>query len=122
MTCRTSPRVIRSARSSGPSSVDAGMMTAPSFIAARMTSHSGAMLPSMTSTRSPRRAPSPRSQLATWLERAASSRVAEPDVAVGRHHAQRVALGVLGGEHVEPVQRPVEFVKVGQVNWALAAS
>ena len=39
--------------------------------------------------------------------------VAEPDVAVGRHHAQRVALGMLGGEHVEPVQCPVEFVKVG---------
>ena len=49
------------------------MITAPSFIVARMTSHSGAMLPSMTSTRSPRRTPSARSQLATWPERAARS-------------------------------------------------
>ena len=64
-TCRTSPRATRSARSSGPSRVLAGMITTPSFIAARMTSHNGAMLPSMSSSRSPRRAPRPRSQLAT---------------------------------------------------------
>ena len=73
ITCRTWPRVIRSARSTGPSSVDVGMITAPSFIAARMTSHSGAMLPSMSSSRSPRRTPSSRSQLATWFDRAAIS-------------------------------------------------
>ena len=47
------------------------MMTAPSFIAASMTSHSGTMLPSMSSTRSPRRTPSPRSQFATCDDRAA---------------------------------------------------
>ncbi len=72
-TCRTVPRSTRSARSSGPSSVDAGMITAPSFIAARMTSHSGAMLPSISSSRSPRRTPSWRSQFATWFERADSA-------------------------------------------------
>ena len=47
------------------------MITAPSLIAASMTSHSGTTLPSMSSTRSPRRTPRPRSQFATWLERAA---------------------------------------------------
>ena len=65
ITCRTCPRLIRSARSGGPSSVDVGMITAPSFIAARMVSQSGAMLPSMSSSRSPRRTPASRSQLAT---------------------------------------------------------
>jgi hypothetical protein len=72
-TCRTSPRVIRSARSAVPNSVLAGMITTPSFIAARMTSHSGAMLPSIRSRRSPRRAPSSLSQLATWLDRLAKA-------------------------------------------------
>jgi hypothetical protein len=38
-----------------------------------MTSHSGAMLPSMSSTRSPRLTPRSRSQFATWLDRADSS-------------------------------------------------
>ena len=46
------------------------MITAPSFIAARMTSHNGATLPSISSTRSPRRTPSPRSQFATCPDRA----------------------------------------------------
>src|ERR1700722_6199666 len=49
-TCRTAPRTRRSARSAGCSSVEAGMSTAPSFIAAKMNSHSGATLPSMSST------------------------------------------------------------------------
>ena len=48
------------------------MITAPSFIAARMTSHSGATLPSISSTRSPRRTPRPRSQLAICADRADS--------------------------------------------------
>jgi len=56
-----------------PSNVLAGMMTTPSFIAARITSHSGAMLPSINSSRSPLRAPSSLSQLATWLDLLASS-------------------------------------------------
>ena len=71
-TCLTCPRAIRSARSAGCSSVEAGMITAPSFIAARMTSHNGATLPSMSSIRSPRRTPSPRSQFATCADRADS--------------------------------------------------
>ena len=47
------------------------MMTAPSFIAASMTSHSGTMLPSISSTWSPRRTPRPRSQFATCADLAA---------------------------------------------------
>ncbi len=58
------------------------MITAPSFIAARIVSHSSTWLPSITMTRSPRATPCARSQLATWLERAESSanvrRVSEP--------------------------------------------
>ena len=99
------------------------MITAPSFIAASMTSHSGTMLPSMSSTRSPRRTPSPRSQLATWFDRAAMLRVAEPSLGpVVADHPQRDPVGVLGGDHVEPVQRPVELVQLGQANSARAAS
>ena len=49
----------------GPSSGVAGMITAPSFIAARIVSHSSTWLPSMTIMRSPRRTPRSRSQLAT---------------------------------------------------------
>ena len=49
------------------------MITAPSFIVARMISHSGTTLPSISSTRSPRVTPSPRSQPATCDDRAASS-------------------------------------------------
>ena len=48
------------------------MITAPSFIVARMTSHSGATLPSISSTRSPRATPSPRSQPATCDDRSDS--------------------------------------------------
>ena len=48
------------------------MITAPSFIVARMISHSGATLPSISSTRSPRATPSPRSHPATCDERADS--------------------------------------------------
>ena len=47
------------------------MMTAPSFIAASMISHSGTMLPSISSTWSPRRTPRPRSQFATCADLAA---------------------------------------------------
>ena len=58
------------------------MITAPSFIAARIVSHSSTWLPSMTMIRSPRATPCSRSQLATWFERADSSanvrRVSEP--------------------------------------------
>jgi len=49
------------------------MMTAPSFIAARMVSHSSTWLPSITMTRSPRRTPCCRSQPATRSELADSS-------------------------------------------------
>ncbi len=56
------------------SRVVAGMTTAPSFIAARMVSHSSTWLPSMRMIRSPRATPCPRNQFATWLERSDSSR------------------------------------------------
>jgi hypothetical protein len=49
------------------------MMTAPSFIAASITSHSGTTLPSISRMRSPRPMPSRRSQLATRFERRLSS-------------------------------------------------
>ena len=65
MTCLTRPRAKRSARSLRVSSVVAGTMTAPSFIAASMHSHSGTTLPSMSRMRSPRLTPSRRSPLAT---------------------------------------------------------
>ena len=69
MTWRTRPRAKRSARSLRVSSVVAGTITAPSFIAASMHSHSGTTLPSISRMRSPRRTPRPRSALATRFER-----------------------------------------------------
>jgi hypothetical protein len=50
-------------------SVVAGLSTAPSFIVARVISHSGTTLGSIISTRSPRLTPSRRRKLATRLER-----------------------------------------------------
>ena len=95
------------------------MITAPSFMAARMTSHSGATLPSISSTRSPRLTPRPRSQLATCPDRAAISAYVMADVAaVVGHDAQRDPVRVLGGDHVEPVERPVELVKLGPGEFA----
>ena len=47
----------------------AGMITAPSFMQASITSHSGTTLPSIRSTASPRRTPLARRKFATWLER-----------------------------------------------------
>jgi hypothetical protein len=74
MTKRTRARATRSARSSAVSSVVAGTTTAPSFIAASMTSHSGATLPSMRRMRSPRLTPRARRPLATRFDRSAISR------------------------------------------------
>jgi hypothetical protein len=58
------------------------MITAPSFITARMVSHSSTWLPSITTIRSPRRTPRPRSQVATRSERrdisANENRCSEP--------------------------------------------
>jgi hypothetical protein len=50
-----------------------GTSTAPSLIPASMISHSSTRFGSINSTRSPRRTPCARSQLATWFERAAMS-------------------------------------------------
>ncbi|MDT4865777.1 hypothetical protein FQZ97_1006010 [compost metagenome] len=71
-TCFTSPRSMRSRRSSGVSSAVAGISTAPSLMAASIVSHSALSLPSTMSTRSPRCTPCARRKLATWLERCAS--------------------------------------------------
>jgi hypothetical protein len=49
------------------------MTTAPNFMAASITSQSGATLPSINNMRSPRFTPSARSPLATRLERSDSS-------------------------------------------------
>ena len=63
---------------------------------------------------SPRRTPRPRSQFATWSDLAASRRVADGLVGpVVLDDAQREPVGMLGGDHVEPVERPVELVKRG---------
>jgi hypothetical protein len=63
------PRPIRSSMSSALSCGVAGTTTAPSFMQARMVSQMATSFGSMTMTRSPRRTPRPRSQLATWFER-----------------------------------------------------
>jgi hypothetical protein len=73
MTCCAPPRVTLSRASAAPSSGVAGMMTAPSFITARMVSQSSTWFPSIITIRSPRATPRARSQLATWLDRAAIS-------------------------------------------------
>ena len=51
-----------------------GIRGAPSFMPASWVSHSSSWLPSMSSTRSPRRTPRPRSQFAVRAEDPASSR------------------------------------------------
>ena len=93
---------------------DAGMITAPSFIVARMTSHSGATLPSISSTRSPRRHAEP-AQPAGHLRRPRRQRpVGQRDVGlVVADDPQRGPVRVLGRDHVEPVERPVELVQRG---------
>ena len=108
-TCRTSPRSTRSARSRGPSSVVAGMTTAPSLMQASITSHSGATLPSTSSSRSPRSTPSARSQDASCAERVGQLGVGQLVLgAVVVHDPQRRDVGLLGGQHVEPVEAEVE--------------
>ncbi len=52
-----------------PSSGVHGIITAPSLMQARIVSQSSTWLPSMSTTRSPRATPRPRSQVATWLDR-----------------------------------------------------
>jgi hypothetical protein len=73
ITWETPPRSIRSVMSLAVSSVVAGMITAPSFMAASSDSHSSAWLPSMSRIRSPRLTPCSCSQLATRLARTDSS-------------------------------------------------
>ena len=70
---RARPRASRSAMSSLASSVVAGMTIMPSFIAASIVTHSGPTLPSISSSRSPRLAPSARKPLATRDELCDSS-------------------------------------------------
>jgi hypothetical protein len=61
---------MRSRRSSVPSRVDAGMTTAPIFVAARIVSQSSTWLPSMSRIRWCRRTPSDRSHPASCDDRA----------------------------------------------------
>ena len=110
-TALTSPRSTRSTRSSGPSSVDAGIITAPSFMAASIVSHSGTTLPSISSTWSPRRTPRPRRWLATRLERSVISakvrRSSVPSSSTIHSAGRSPPIGV------EVVERPVEVGQSG---------
>ena len=110
---RTRPRSNRSLRSLGVSKVDAGITTAPSFIAASITSHSGTTLPSISRMRSPRFTPSARKPLAMRLERSDSSakvtvRGAVPD------DRQRRSVGALATCQlgVEPVEGVIEMIQL----------
>jgi len=69
----TWPRSRRSRRSSRSSSVVAGIMTAPSLMAASIVSHSGRLFGSMMSRRSRAPRPSEAKKFATCAERRASS-------------------------------------------------
>ena len=60
---------MRSRRSAAPSIGVDGISTAPSFIVARMVSHSSTWLASMRMIRSPRATPWERSQFATRFDR-----------------------------------------------------
>jgi hypothetical protein len=67
------PRSMRSRRSASESSIVAGLSTAPSFIAASISSHSSTRLGSITSRRSPRPIPRLRRKLAARSEATRSS-------------------------------------------------
>ena len=109
MTAPTRPRSMRSRRSASASCVVAGMITAPSFIAASVVSHSSTWLPSRTSSRMPRATPRrAASRRAGRARRQVGEGVARVG-AVGLDQAQRGTVRVLGGEHaVEPVGGEVE--------------
>ena len=110
---RTRPRSNRSFRSFGVSNVDAGITTAPSFIAASITSHSGTTLPSISRMRSPRFTPSARKPLAMRLERSDSSREGRGGGAVADDRQCR-PVGALAARQlgVEPVERVVEIIQL----------
>ena len=104
---------------SGPSgrsasaSVLAGITTAPSFIAASITSHSGTTLPSISRMRSPRLTPRARRPLATRLERSESSAkvaVAAPSPTI--FSASRLPLSPRAKLGIEPVERIVEMIQL----------
>ena len=115
-TWRAPPRSSRSRRSAAVSSVVAGITTAPSFIAASSVSHSSTWLPSMRMIRSPRATPRPRSQLATWFDRADSSanvqKASDPSSST-IHRARACAPLDVGGDGVEVVEGPVERADLG---------
>jgi len=71
--CFASPRETRSSTSLRTSCMEQGTTTAPSFIAASITSQSGRTLESMRSMRSPRRTPFARNQFATRFDRSERS-------------------------------------------------
>ena len=73
ITCRASPRSIRSTSSAGPTAVVVGITTAPSRMIASIDSHSSTRLPSITITESPLRTPRPASHADTARERSRSS-------------------------------------------------
>jgi hypothetical protein len=87
------------------------MITAPSFIAARIVSHSSTRLPSITIIPVAARH-AVLAQPVRHLVRAGRQlgERARPLAAVLLDDPQRPAPAALGGQHVEPVQRPVERV------------
>ena len=110
-TWRASPRSTRSTRSRGPSSGVAGMTTAPSFIAASVS------LPQLdlVAEHHDHPIPAPDALLAQPVRDLvrASRQLGERApafAAVLLDDPQRESLTALGGEPVEPVERPVELV------------
>ena len=119
MTWRTRPRAKRSARSLRVNSVVAGTITAPSFIAASMHSHSATTLPSMTRMRSPRRTPSARSILATWFERSlkrGEGKLALASILVDEPQRR---MGIVARHDVEIIERPVEAFELRPLEIAI---
>ena len=72
-TQRIRPRAMRSPRSAAVSSVEAGLTTAPSFMAASVISQSGVVFGSITRMRSPRDSPARRRNDAAREDRSDSS-------------------------------------------------
>ena len=96
------------------SNVVAGITTAPSFIDASMTSHSGTMLPSISRMRSPRLTPAAQAvghAVGAFREFGES----QPGRAVADNDKGRLVRGGAARQFaIEPVERPVELATSGQ--------
>ena len=113
ITWRTWPRSMRSARSRGPSSVVAGMTTAPSLMQASITSQSG--IDVAEHEQHPVAAVDafllqPGGQLGRARGQLGVGQLVLVAVGVARSTAAAY-VGLLGGEHVEPVEAEVEVLE-----------